>query len=94
MSVIHHRDCDFHFEQREGSCSCGAVPQPAESKITTLECPCCGETAATSDVNGVFEEGQEVECMCMGLQVSIEEAGDDEDNVAHIAGECDIEHDA
>lgn len=33
---------------------------------TTLECPCCGDDGATSDAEGLFYDGQPLECGCPG----------------------------
>lgn len=34
-----------------------------------LECPCCGDVGATADADGLFYDGQSLECGCPG-QVS------------------------
>lgn len=39
---------------------------------TTLECPCCGDVGATSDADGMFYDGQELDCGCPG-HVSVDE---------------------
>lgn len=31
-----------------------------------LECPCCGDLAATADEHGAFTDGQPLECGCDG----------------------------
>lgn len=43
--------------------------------ISYLECPCCGCEGATSDAEGWFEDGQELECGCLG-HVSADSDGD------------------
>lgn len=32
----------------------------------TVECPCCGGAAATAGLDGLFTDGQELECGCVG----------------------------
>lgn len=37
---------------------------------STLECPCCGDVAATADADGLFDESQDIECGCTTVWVS------------------------
>ncbi len=39
---------------------------PPEVNTVTIECPCCGDDGATSDADGFFYDGQELECGCDG----------------------------
>ncbi len=43
--------------------------------MTDLECPCCGDTGAESDANGLFHDEQPLICGCPG-HVCVEEDGD------------------
>ena len=39
----------------------------------TLECPCCGDIGATADADGMFFDGQPLECGCPG-HVAVDDA--------------------
>lgn len=42
--------------------------------INYLECPCCGDDGAVSDIEGWFIDGQQLICGCSGW-VSVDEDG-------------------
>lgn len=60
-------------------------PFPTPTYQTYLECPCCGDVGAESDLNGHYYDGQPLVCGCDGC-VSV-----DEDDVYINADGCECE---
>jgi hypothetical protein len=69
--------------------NCGkrlAITPPAQRQDypMALECHCCGDTAATCDSDGLFYDGQPLECGCLG-HVSVDE---EEAHIYILDGPC------
>lgn len=52
-----------------------------------IECPCCGETAAVPDDDGLYYYGQLVICGCIGLHIAC-----DAETPPYVSGECEVDH--